>query len=57
MFLDVFNEEILLSFTYEISEEMRDYYDNPLEPEPPTEKETQFQTGLEETDADMDMVR
>lgn len=40
MFLDVFNEENLLSFTYEISEGMRDYYDNPLEPEPPTEQQT-----------------
>lgn len=40
MFLDVFNEENLLSFTYEISEEMRDYYDNPLEPELPTEQQT-----------------
>lgn len=40
MFLDVFNEENLLSFTYEISEGMRDYYDNPLGPEPPTEQQT-----------------
>lgn len=40
MFLDIFNEENLLSFRYEISDGMRDYYDNPLEPEIPTEQET-----------------
>lgn len=34
MFLDIFNEENLLDFFYEISDGMRDYYDEPLEPAP-----------------------
>lgn len=39
MFLDIFNEENLLSFVYEISGGMRDFYDDPLE-ELPTGNQT-----------------
>ncbi len=40
MFLDILNEENLMSFVYEISDGMRDYYDNPDDPVYPTEEET-----------------
>lgn len=49
MFIDIMNEENLLNFKYEISEGMRDYYDYPLEPEFPTEQETELRTETEET--------
>lgn len=50
MFIDIINEENLLNFKYEISEGMRDYYDDPIEPDFPTDKETGAQTGPEETE-------
>lgn len=52
MFLDIMNEENLMNFMYEISAGMRDYYDYPIQPGFPADKETGAQTGPEEIGTD-----